>query len=73
MAPVTDTPTVKSIPRHLMKAMRALLLPLKRRVANHDEHIRHLLATSKEMRRELDAVRDDLARLKQRVKWSEEA
>jgi hypothetical protein len=73
MAPVTDTPAVKALSRQLVKALRVLVLPIKRRVCNHDEHIRHLLAVSKEMRREIDALKEDLSNAKKRIQWGEEA
>jgi phage shock protein A len=73
MAPITDAAAVKALSRQLAKLLRTLMLPLKRRVKNHQHHIEHLLATAKQLRSEIDALREDIAKTKQRIEWGEEA
>jgi hypothetical protein len=73
MAPVKETSAIKLLPREVARVLREFVLPLKRRVKSHDEHIRHLLVVSKDLRRELDALKEDLSKTKQRIEWGEEA
>jgi len=72
MAGLKQSP-VDKMTRELVKALQELLLPLKRRVMNHDEHIRYLLTTVKAQAKEIEALKAEIGKLNKRIQWSDEA
>jgi hypothetical protein len=63
--PLTNQDLLAGMSRQLVTVLRELLLPLKRRVMNHDEHIKFLLNAVKELHRDRETDRAEMKRLRE--------
>jgi hypothetical protein len=65
MDSLTEDGTTGVLSRQFVKVLRELLLPVRKRLSNHEEHIKYLLARDKELKREREADKAEIKRLSQ--------